>query len=118
MNRRISCSALVLAAFVVACGGDDDKPTAQEVVDRTAPVACAKAQECNDEAKFTAAYPNGVDDCLARVKRESAAKYGDLTRPSVCTDEEVDQCLEALKSATCPEQKATKLVLPDTPCRC
>lgn len=117
MNRRTSLGPpLLLATLVAACG--EDNPSAREVVDRTAPVACAKAEECNDAALFKIAYPNGVEDCLARVKRDSESKYGDLTRPSVCTDEEVDQCLEALRSATCPVQKPTQIVLPDIPCKC
>ena len=79
--------ALSSAAVVLACS---PHPTAQEVVDKTAPVACEKAKSCNGDGKFNLAYPNGIDDCIKKVKTESEKKFGsDLSKSSVCTDEEV-----------------------------
>lgn len=116
MKTGLVATSLLALTLLLACS---PHPTAGEVVDRTAPVACEKAKQCNGDAKFELAYPGGATDCVNRVKSESEKKLGsDLSKSSVCTDEEVDKCLEDLKNATCPEQKATELVLPAAPCNC
>ena len=110
--RSSFVAASLLVASLVACTG---KPSAQEVVDRSTPVICEKAKECSGELAFSMAYPGGVDDCVTKTKADASKKYGDdLDRSSVCTDEELEKCLQDLKAATCPADKS----LPPVPCNC
>ncbi|MBX3205270.1 MAG: hypothetical protein KF764_09380 [Labilithrix sp.] len=102
----------VLVAVLAACSG---RPSVEEVVDRSSPVICEKAKECSGELTFSTAYPGGVDECVTKTKDASKKKYGDdLNKSSVCTDEELDKCLQDLKAATCPADKS----LPPVPCDC
>lgn len=115
MKRAALSFVVVSALAVVACS---THPSAREVVDRTAPVACDKVKQCNGDDKFNQAYAT-MDDCIAKVKSESEKKFGsDLDKASKCTDDEVTKCLDDLKNATCPPQQATQLVVPPAPCDC
>jgi hypothetical protein len=90
-------------------------PSAEEVVNRTTPAICAKTKECSGDAKFTAAFPGGVDDCVTKTKDEFKKKNGDkLGATSVCTDDEVDKCIKDLQAAPCGAGGA----LPPVPCDC
>ncbi|MBX3259672.1 MAG: hypothetical protein KIS78_08365 [Labilithrix sp.] len=104
--------SFVFAGLVAACSG---RPSVEEVLDRSSPVICEKAKECAGELTFSTAYPGGVDECVTKTKDAGKQKYGsDLDKSSVCTDEELDKCLEDLKAATCPADKS----LPPVPCDC
>src|SRR4051794_11810638 len=97
----------VFAFSLVALIGCSDKPSAQEVVDRSTPAICEKAKECSGDASFALAYSGGVDECVSKAKAEVTKKYGDdLEKSSVCTDEELDKCIQDLKAAACPAGKA------------
>lgn len=101
-------SALLVLA---ACTG---RPSAEEVVDRSSPVICDKAKEC--VSTFALSFPGGTSECVTKVKAETTKKYGgDLDgKVSACTDEEVDACLQKLKTAACPGDDK----LPQPPCDC
>ena len=116
MKLASSLSSVALALTALSLGaGCNPNPSAQEVVDRSAPALCKKAQECG-AASFATAYPGGVDDCTAKTKATVSKQYGsDLSRSSVCTDDEVDSCMKALEAEACP---ADGSLLPAVPCNC
>ena len=114
MRTQLSSLLFVLSSLAVlaACTG---RPSAQEVVDRSAPAICEKAKECSSELSFSTAYPGGVDECVTKTKSEATKKYGDdLEKSSVCTDEELEKCLGDFKATACPSGSAP----PDVPCDC
>lgn len=87
----------------------------EEVIDQSAPVICEKVKECSGELAFGLAYRGGVDDCVARTNAEAKKKYGDkLDAQSVCTDEEVENCLDDLRKSECPADGSA----PAVPCNC
>jgi hypothetical protein len=106
-----SLLALLTVALATACSAN---PTAQEVIDKSAPPICEKAKECA-AASFAISYPGGVDECVTKTKSEVSKKYGsDLEKSSVCTDDELDKCIKDLKASACPAGEA----LPQIPCKC
>lgn len=61
------------------------------------------------------AFPGGVDECVTKIKDASAKKYGsDLSKSSVCTDDELTKCLSDFKAQACPADGSTRAV----PCNC
>lgn len=92
-------------------------PTGHEVVDRSTPVICEKAKQCAGDAKFSRTY-GSVDDCVAKTKAGVEAQRSDLDKHSVCSDTEVDKCLDDLRAAPCPAQPAGGVALPAAPCDC
>lgn len=109
--RASAFLALVALTLVAACSAH---PSVQEVVDRSTPPICEKTKECA-AAAFTVAYPGGVDECVSKTKAAATKKYGnDLSKSSVCTDDELDKCLSDFKAAACPPGAA----LPAIPCNC
>jgi hypothetical protein len=108
---RPSLFAFCAAALAIACNGN---PTVQEVIDQSSPPICEKLKECSP-ASFPLAYPGGVDECVTKTKDASAKKYGsDLSKHSVCTDEEVSKCLNDFKAQACPADGSS----PTVPCNC
>ena len=106
---------MVAASFLALLAACSSKPTAEEVVNQSTPAICEKVKECSGEAAFAAAYPGGVDDCVTRTKAEAKKKYGDkLDAESVCTDDEVERCLEDLRGAACGADGSP----PPVPCNC
>ena len=106
---------MVAVSFLTLLAACTSNPTAEEVVDQSTPVICEKVKECSGELAFAAAYPGGVDDCVTRTKAEAKKKYGDkLDGQSVCTDEEVERCLQDLRAAECPADGSP----PAAPCNC
>ena len=117
MHISIRFGVAIVASFIITAvvAGCTGRPSAEEVVDRSTPAICEKAKECSGELSFSSAYPGGVDECITKTKAEAKKKYGaDLQKSSVCTDEELDKCLQDLKAAECPAGKA----MPDVPCDC
>lgn len=108
----LSITVLLVPSLLVACA---DRPSAQEVVDKSTPVICEKVKECSGDLRFGAAYPGGVDECVTKTKAEASKKYGDdLEKSSVCTDEELDKCLQDFKAVACPADGTA----PPVPCDC
>ena len=109
-----TASLLSVAALVLVTGCHPN-PSGEEVVDKFAPAVCAKAQQCGG-AQFDVAYPGGIDDCTAHTKSTVAQQYGgDLSKTSVCSDDEVDSCVNSLQNEACPTDGS---VLPASPCDC
>lgn len=108
---RPSFFALSFAALAIACSSN---PTVQEVIDQSSPPICEKLKECSPTT-FPLAYPGGVTECVTKTKDASAKKYGsDLSKSSVCTDDEVTKCLNDFKALACPADGST----PNVPCNC
>lgn len=108
---RVAGAASALCALV-ACVTN---PSAEEVVNKTTPTICAKTKECSGDAKFTLAFPGGVDECVTKTKDEFRKKNADkLDATSVCTDDEVDKCMKDFSAAACGAGGA----LPPVPCGC
>ena len=109
--RSWMTAGLVVSVLLAACTG---RPTVQEVVDKSASPICEKTKECSS-AGFDLAYPGGVTECVTKTKEAATKKYGgDLDKSSVCTDEELDKCLQDFKAAACPADSAA----PKVPCDC
>jgi hypothetical protein len=109
-SSRIFALAPVLFVALAACSLG---PTAQDVVDRSSPVVCDKAKQCI--STFDLSFPGGTAECTTKVKAEAEKKYGgDLARHSTCTDDELETCLQKLKTAACPGGDK----LPQPPCDC
>lgn len=113
--RLYSRSAVLLSilscAFVASCS---DQPTPEEVVDRTIPALCAKAEACSPSA-FASAFPSGPSQCVATVEAEAMQRDGsNPEKRSACSDSELDQCLQDLDAADCEEDE----LLPKLPCNC
>lgn len=115
MNSCFRNFASVLAILTLACAAAcSTNPSAQEVVDKSTPIICAKLKECQGAA-FTLAYPGDVDECVTKTKAAASSKYGgDLGKSSVCTDDELDKCLNDFKAETCPADGSA----PAVPCNC
>jgi len=108
---RPTLLAFSVAALAIACSSN---PTVQEVINQSSPAICEKLKECSP-ATFAQAYPGGVDDCVTKTKDTSAKKYGsDLSKQSVCTDDEVTKCLNDFKAQACPANGSS----PTVPCNC
>lgn len=108
---RPSVFAFAVAGLAIACSSN---PTVREVIDQSSPPICEKLKECSSAA-FPLAYPGGVDECVTKIKDASAKKYGsDLSKSSVCTDDEVTKCLSDFKAQACPADGST----PTVPCNC
>ena len=105
------CLGFFVVAFLglAAC---TDHPSGEEVVDRSVPVICAKTQECSG-ALFELAYPGGLSACESSTKEKVKASR-DLDGDSVCTDDELNKCLDQFKAAACKEDGS----IPDVPCKC
>lgn len=113
-SPRSPATVLVLTLTLVVLAACTGKTTAQAVVDRSSPVICEKTKQCT-AALFAVAYPNGVDECVTKTKAEAQKKYGgDLSKSSVCTDDELDSCLNTFKGEACPAGGG----LPKVPCDC
>jgi hypothetical protein len=107
---------VLVPLFLVGLVACTTKASAQEVVDRSAPIACAKTKECSGDALFAIAFPEGEAGCIAKTKEDAKKKYGDDLENgvSVCTEEEVDACLEKFKATACPADGSA----PAVPCNC
>ncbi|MBK6695314.1 MAG: hypothetical protein IPG50_24350 [Myxococcales bacterium] len=107
---RTASLVVVLSSVTAACAG---RPSVQEVLDQSTPVICEKLKECAPTS-FTAAFPGGVDECTSKTKAEASKKYGsDVSKSSVCTDDELETCLKDYKAAACSGGTAPKI-----PCDC
>lgn len=74
-----------------------------EVLDQTAPVSCAKYEECRHE-EFVQQFPNGIDQCVEVSKEGTRVLLGaELDKNSSCTQAELDDCLYQLERLDCPE---------------
>jgi hypothetical protein len=86
---------LTLAACLV-------NPTVGEVVDDFGPPFCDRVKECNP-GTFELAYPGGQADCVNKAREALKKQKGNdvLEKRSVCTQEEVDICVEDVKKVEC-----------------
>lgn len=113
-SSRGLASLSVLALAGVLAAGCSSNPSAQEVVDQSTPVICAKYQECLG-ATFQLTYPGGVDECTSKTRGAAEKKYGsDLDRSSTCTDDELTKCLDTFEATACGANGE----LPAVPCNC
>lgn len=94
----------VLASVMgILAFGCSTRPTVTEVIDTSAQPICAKIKECAGDEEYAKLWPDGVEQCVTvNSQRLKDAHKDQLDKASVCTDHELDLCLQNLKNATCP----------------